>query len=222
MKVYLSHGLGVNSTALMLFLEDMGFEFESVFVDTGAEWPETYEYLDYLNDMGYKITVLKPNVEGFSSLLEYCQHYKIIPFTTQRLCTNKFKVKPLLEYYKKPALQFVAIAYDEKHRIYRKPHKSVITAYPLVEHRITRRKCVEIIKKHGLKVPERSGCFICPFMPKRRLKELQIKHPDLYILRCQLQEEASKRAGRPVYYNNYSIDEKTVSLRWWYDHNDRR
>jgi len=47
MKKYLSHGMGVNSTALMLLLEDEGIEFESVFIDHGGDYPETYEYVNY-------------------------------------------------------------------------------------------------------------------------------------------------------------------------------
>ncbi len=212
MKVYLSHGLGVNSTALMLFLQEIGIEFESVFVDTGAEMPETYEYLDYLRSEGYDVTVIKPNVEGFSSLVEYCKHYKIIPAQFMRWCTHKFKILPILNYYKKPCIQFVAIDYGERHRIYKKPIKGVITAYPLVEHIITRQECIKIIKKHGLKVPERSSCFICPFLSKAELKRLQVRHPELYELRKKLAEEASMRRGSLVYYNKSKIDEYTVSL----------
>jgi len=40
MKNYLSHGMGVNSTALMLLLADEGIEFESVFVYHGGDYPE--------------------------------------------------------------------------------------------------------------------------------------------------------------------------------------
>ena len=45
MKEYLSFGGGVNSTALMLLLLDEGIEFESVFVNHGGDYPETYEYV---------------------------------------------------------------------------------------------------------------------------------------------------------------------------------
>jgi len=37
LKLYLSHSMGVNSTALMILLEDMGFKFESVFVELEQE-----------------------------------------------------------------------------------------------------------------------------------------------------------------------------------------
>jgi len=41
---YLSFGGGVNSVAMLLMLLDTKeYEFEAVFVDTGCEYPETYE-----------------------------------------------------------------------------------------------------------------------------------------------------------------------------------
>ena len=95
MKAYLSHGMGVNSTALMLLLEEWGIEFESVFVDHGGDYPETYEYLDYLQNQGYEITVIKPEVEGCNTILEYCRKYRIIPSFHFRWCTDKFKLRPL-------------------------------------------------------------------------------------------------------------------------------
>jgi 3'-phosphoadenosine 5'-phosphosulfate sulfotransferase (PAPS reductase)/FAD synthetase len=58
---YLSFGAGVNSTALMLYLLDRGVDFEAVFVNHGTDYPETYEYVQYLKDNGYRITVIKPN-----------------------------------------------------------------------------------------------------------------------------------------------------------------
>ena len=56
MKKYLSHGMGVNSRALMLLLEDEGIEFENVFVNHGGDYPETYEYVIYLKDKGIRFS----------------------------------------------------------------------------------------------------------------------------------------------------------------------
>lgn len=73
MKLYLSHGMGVNSTALMLLLEDLGFKLENIFVDTGAEHPETYEYLDYLRERNTRRKELKKtsqNPEGGRALCQ--------------------------------------------------------------------------------------------------------------------------------------------------------
>ena len=108
MKTYLSFGGGVNSVAMMLLLLDEGIEeFEAVFVDHGTDWPETYKYFDmfqgWLTRKGYKpITVLKPNVEGFTNLYDFYWHKKWVPSHMRRICTDKFKIRPLFKYFDKP------------------------------------------------------------------------------------------------------------------------
>ena len=119
MKAYLSHGMGVNSTALMLLLEEWGIEFESVFVDHGGDYPETYEYLDYLQNQGYEITVIKPEVEGCNTILEYCRKYRIIPSFHFRWCTDKFKLRPLKQYIEVPSIMFLGIDNGEQKRAFK-------------------------------------------------------------------------------------------------------
>ena len=97
MKNYLSMGMGVNSVAMHLMLLDQGVEFESVFVNHGTDYPETYEYLDifqgWLKDNGHKqITVLpvrfyvKKLNRTFGSLYEYCWEKEIFPDVMRRWC----------------------------------------------------------------------------------------------------------------------------------------
>ena len=208
-QLYLSHGMGVNSTALMLLLEDFGVEFESVFVDVGAEYPETYEYLQYLQGQGYNITVLKPDVEGFSNLYEYCKTRRIVPGQFQRLCTSKFKIRPLAKYIKTPCIMFIAIAADERHRVFSKPIKrGVLNSYPLVNYGIDRRRCIEIIKEHGLKVPRKSGCWLCPFARKEEIRQLYLSYPELYEKRKELERLASERYGKQVYIKHRKTTEE--------------
>jgi len=196
MKLYLSHGMGVNSTALMLLLEDWGVKYEAVFVDVGTEYPGTYQYLDYLKEQGYDITVLKPNVEGFDNLYDYCKHHKVFPGLNTRWCTDKFKIRTLRKYIKTPCVMFIAIAYDEKHRAFTKPlKKGVVNSYPLIDYRIDRKKCIEIIKEHGLKVPRKSGCWLCPFASKTEIRELYLKYPDLYEKRKEIEQLALERTS---------------------------
>jgi len=81
MKNYLSMGFGVNSVALYLLMQDLGMEFEAVFVNHGGDWPETYEYADYFIGTGRPVTVLKPKVRAksgreFEDLVEYFEYLK--------------------------------------------------------------------------------------------------------------------------------------------------
>lgn len=75
MKIYLSYGAGVVSEALRLWLLENGYNFEAVWVDHGCDWPETIEFANTIPDL----TILKPNVEGYDNLYDYCLKYRLVP-----------------------------------------------------------------------------------------------------------------------------------------------
>lgn len=192
MRKYLSFGAGVNSTALMLLLEHDGGDFETVFVDHGGDYPETYEYIRYLQKLGHSITVVKPNVGGCSTIEEYCTKYKILPSIWIRWCTEKFKITPITKYFEKPCVCFVGIDAGERNRVIKKYRqragKGVEIRYPLLEQGITREECKRIIARAGLKIPRRSGCWLCPYMNRREVRKLYIEYPNLYERRKHLEE----------------------------------
>ena len=78
MKNYLSFGGGVNSVALYLHMLASGVKFEAIFVDHGADWPETYAYVNNFSEK-YPLTILKASLtrkksgETFTSLIDYCR-----------------------------------------------------------------------------------------------------------------------------------------------------
>jgi len=202
---YLSFGAGVNSTALLLLLTDTGENFENIFVNHGGDYPETYEYVDYLRDQGFEITEIIPDVEGCHTIIEYCYKYKIIPVKMWRWCTSKFKIRPIQKYVEKPCEMMLGISYDEnKKRLIESRDKEITNSFPLVEMEITRAKCIKIIKDHGLKVPRRSGCFFCPFMNKKNAMELYRHYPELYQKVIDLERNCNKtgyylKPGIPFY-----------------------
>jgi hypothetical protein len=185
MRNYLSFGGGVNSVAMMLYLLDEGWDFEAVFVNHGTDWPETYEYLDmfqeWLDKKGVKpVIVLRPEVQGSDNLYDHCLAKKIVPSFMSRWCTDKFKVRVLQKYYQKPCFQCIGIDAGEIKRAKISTDKEVEKRYPLIEADIDRTGCVNLIKKHGLPVPMKSGCYICPFQRKSQWVELRYKHPCLF------------------------------------------
>jgi len=193
MKKYLSFGAGVNSTALLLLLTDQGEDFETIFVNHGGDYPETYEYLGYLRDKGFEITEIIPDVQGCHTILEYCYKYKIIPLKMWRWCTSKFKIRPIYEYIEKPCEMMLGISSDErKRRIIESRDSDIKNIFPLYEAGITRRHCIKIIKDHNLKVPRPSGCFFCPFMTKKNAMELYRNYPELYRKVIDLERNCNK------------------------------
>ena len=177
---YLSFGAGVNSTALMLLLLDEGVEFEAVFCDTGCEWPETYEHLHRMEEEGYEFTWLRPEVSGTRTLYDYLVKYKIIPSWGTRFCTGKWKRVPFDRYVERPCTAYIGYDHGERRRRHLPDRKGIHFEYPLIERLITRQGCEQIIRDHGLPVPPRSGCWLCPFQALVTWKHLRDTYPDLF------------------------------------------
>ena len=218
MRTYLSYGGGVNSTAMMLLLLDAGWEFESLYVDHGCDWPETRAYVQMLKDKGYQITVLNPAVNGhgkvFSNLLDYCQDHVMFPCMTRRWCTRHFKIDVLIDYVQTPCFQLIGIDTSESHRAKMSCNDGIENRFPLLEWEIDRKGCVDIIKNHGLPVPMKSGCFICPFQKRSQWKELRRVHPDLFCKAKKLEDAVVAKQisrGKKPYYINKDPLETVVS-----------
>lgn len=210
MRNYLSWGAGINSTAMLLLLYDEGQEFESIYVDHGCDWPETRAYVRMIAKR-YSITILTPQVEGYDNLYEYADHYKMIPSQRKgfRWCTHKFKVSVINQYIKKPCFMMIGFSMDEAHRAKIQYEDGIENRYPLIEREIDRRECEEIIKKYGLSIPIKSGCFFCPGQRIEQWKKLRRQHPDLYCKAKHLEDQSVERALRkgvnPMYLNKHPL-----------------
>lgn len=174
--IYLSYGAGIVSEALRLWLIESKLEFESVWVDHGCDWPETREFALTIPNL----TILKPNVEGFDNLYDYCIKYKFVPSFMNRWCTDKFKIRTLYKYFKRPCLVYIGYSYDEAHRMRNSLDKNIFNQFPLISMKWDRDKCISYIKKQKSKIPIRSGCWFCPYQKKEQWKLLEKLHPDLY------------------------------------------
>ena len=204
-KIYLSFGGGVNSTALLLLLEERGEKFEALFAHHGADYPETYEYTNMLIAKGHQIRIIDARRKGLH-LYEYCLEYGIIPAIKWRWCTEHWKVKPLRKEKKGPAFELIGIDAGEPHRARYSEHKQVVSDYPLVRWGIDRVGCIDIIKRHGLPIPKKSGCFFCPFQKRSQWLELREKHPELWCKANALESACAAKqiakGKKPYYINN--------------------
>lgn len=226
MKNYLSFGGGVNSVAMMLLLLDEGIEFEAVNVWM-PEMPETHEYILMLEEKGYpEIRIIMSSVKSvkgplgpvpgiYSNLYDYCFDRHMVPSWSKRWCSIKFKKETLQNNQIGPAFVNIGYAYDERKRAVLASEKGFEHRYPLIEREVSRKKCVEIIKSHGLPVPIKSGCFFCPHQDHHSWKRLRRNHSDLFCRALQLEkrslEVAKIKKGRPMYLSKYEIPlEKVV------------
>ena len=142
MKQYLSYGAGVGSTALLCYMIEgvRCGDIEVVFCDHGADWPETYEYVDYIKDaLGIDIKSLSVEIQG-----------------SKGFCTDKSKIRPFNKYIERPCNVFLGITWDERKRAKPNKTKTIKSIYPFVEERINRDRAIKIIENTGLKIPNKS------------------------------------------------------------------
>jgi len=201
MSEMISFGAGVNSVAMTIMLVNKGWHGPIVFADTGCEWPETYCYLDYfekkwLAPRGLEITRLGQEYRALGpgrdarTLIEFCEDYRVCPMPGTRWCTQGWKTDVVNHWAKanNVEIQLIGIAADEAHRM---PG----AARPLVDRDITRKDCIAIIAASQLDIPQKSGCYICPFQRPDQWRELWSRHPELFERAARLEKLSTERRG---------------------------
>lgn len=192
---------GKDSSALAVYLRERIPDMEYFFCDTGAELPETYEYLDRLEvSLGKKIERLNPR-KGFDHWFEV--YRGALPSPQMRWCTKKMKIEPLEEWIgDSPAISYVAIRADEANRkgyISTKPN--ITTTFPFVDDGIDKDGVMRILDEAGVGLPSyyewrtRSGCYFCFYQRKAEWVGLAERHPELWERAVAIEQKVMLDAG---------------------------
>ena len=192
---------GKDSSALALYLRDKVPEMEYFFCDTGAELPETYDYLTRLEVVLGKSIVRLNAQRGFDHWFEVFRG--TLPSPQMRWCTKNMKIKPIEEWIgEAPALSYVAIRADEANRkgyISTKPN--IQTRFPFIEAGIDQDDVLRILADAGVGLPAyyewrtRSGCYFCFYQRKAEWIALAERHPDLFDRAVSIERKVLRDAG---------------------------
>ena len=191
---------GKDSSALAVHLRDKVPDMEYFFCDTGAELPETYEYLTRLEVILGKPIVRLNAQRGFDHWFEVFRG--TLPSPQMRWCTKNMKIKPIEAWVgDAPAISYVAIRADESNRkgyISTKPN--IRTRFPFIEDGIDRDGVTRILEDAGIGLPNyyewrtRSGCYFCFYQRKAEWIGLAERHPELFERgSCDRTEGAARR-----------------------------
>jgi len=217
----ISYGGGRNSTAAAILLakeQASGGELIDViiFADTGAEKPETYDFIQVFDawlrkEIGIGITLTRnfDKQNRFTTLVEECQYRGHMPSRAFGLsyCSDHWKIRPLLKKSAEIAKERgvsnvcdnIGIHYGEMSRLIGKNSQlkpfqrnaygvTHWNRYPLIEHKLNQAACVAIIQSVGLPIPPKSACYICPYSTVSEVNDLRIKHPVLYEIACSIEK----------------------------------
>ena len=192
---------GKDSSALAVYLRDKVPQMEYFFCDTGAELPETYEYLTRLEVILGKPIVRLNEKKGFDHWFEV--YRGALPSPQMRWCTKIMKIKPIEEWIgDAPAVSYVAIRADESNRKgYISTKSNIETRLPFVEDNIDKRQVMRILEDAGIGLPAyyewrtRSGCYFCFYQRKAEWIGLSERHPDLFDKAVAIERKMLTDAG---------------------------
>lgn len=176
---------GKDSAALAIYLKDRVPDLEYFFTDTGAELPETYEYLLSLEAvLGRRIVRLNAE-RGFDHWLQV--YGGALPSPQMRWCTKQLKIKPLEAWLGDArTYTYIGIRADENRSGYISTKPTIRPVFPFREDGITRGHVFAILDDAGVGLPSyyewrtRSGCSFCFFQRKAEWIGLSERHPELF------------------------------------------
>ena len=192
---------GKDSSALAVYLRYTVPDMEYFFCDTGAELPETYEYLTRLQVILGQPIVRLNSSRGFDHWFEVFRG--ALPSPQMRWCTKNMKIKPIEEWIgDAPAVSYVAIRADESNRkgyISTKPN--IETRFPFIEDGIDHDGVMKILDDAGIGLPAyyewrtRSGCYFCFYQRKAEWVGLADRHPELFERAVAIEQKVLRDAG---------------------------
>ncbi|HWA67420.1 MAG TPA: phosphoadenosine phosphosulfate reductase family protein [Mycobacteriales bacterium] len=192
---------GKDSSALAIYLRDRVPDLEYFFCDTGAELPETYEFLNRL-----EVALGKP-IERINAQRGFDHWFEVyrgtLPSPQMRWCTRQMKIKPLEEWIgDAPATSYIAIRSDERNRKGYVSTKPNITAvFPFLDDDIDHDGVMRILSDAGIGLPlyyewrTRSGCYFCFYQRKAEWVGLHDRHPELWERAVAIEQKMLKDAG---------------------------
>lgn len=227
MKSVASYGGGVNSTAMLIGMQERGDHVDLIlFADTGGEKPDTYAYVGKLSawleahQMPPILTVRKTTkragrfrgADEVLTLERMCLEQKVLPSIAygMKSCSLKFKREPQDEAIKlwpaaveawaagEKVTKLIGFDAGEPWRAVESPDDRFVNRYPLIEWGWDREECVETIIRAGLCVPPKSSCFFCPNMEELEILQLRDRHPDLLKRSLDIESNAVATHGSSI------------------------
>jgi len=125
----------------------------------------------------------------------------------KRICTSDWKVDVVNKWMRENAGASktnrvpigVGISIDESHRMRTddpKRYPYTVTEYPLIDMRLNRMDCRDIIAKEGLPMAPKSSCWFCPYKKKHEWTEMRGTHPHLFAQAIALEDITGKKHSR--------------------------
>ncbi len=234
-----SYGGGVQSTAALVLATQGKIDYQTfLFCNVGddSEHPATLTYvheiaMPFAKDHGIELIELHHTRFGepetlYGRLTRPESRSVGIPVRMSngapgtRACTQDFKIKVVAKWLREhgatknsPALVSTGISLDEFQRM--RTDSGIAYEkldYPLIDLRLNRADCMEIIEGAGLPVPPKSSCWFCPFHSLRRWQEMRQDEPELFQKACDLETYINEKRNSILQKDKVWLTRKLIPL----------
>lgn len=205
MRIF-SFGGGVQSMAALVLAAQGKLDYQVfVFSNVGedSENPETITYfrsiaLPYAQSRNLELHEVSRQLRNQETLYQRLLRENqsiVIPVRMPsgapgtRNCTKSFKITVIRSWLGKGShIVGLGISTDEWQRMRTDSgYKNIINEYPLIDLRLSRSDCIDIIKAEGLPVPPKSSCWFCPFHKMSVWQEMKRENPELFQKAVELE-----------------------------------
>ncbi len=216
-----SYGGGVQSTAVLVLVAQGRLDYDYfLFANVGedSEHPDTLKYfrgvaVPYAKQYGINLHELRKYRKGEIETVygRAMGNNRTIPIPIRmsngapgrRSCTADFKIRVIAKWLREhgatkedPAITGLGISVDEFQRARSESGiKHQILEYPLIDLRLSRQDCINIIASEGLPVPPKSSCFFCPYHRRDEWVILKNQRPDLFAKVVELEKRLNEKRG---------------------------
>lgn len=235
-----SYGGGVQSTAALVLAVRGEIDYSTfLFCNVGddSENPETLRYMHdvamrYASARGIELIELQATRYGepetlYGRLTRPESRSIGIPVRMagsgapgNRACTKDFKIMVVARWLREhgatkndPATVGLGISLDEFQRM---RNDSGIAyeklAYPLIDLRLSRQDCINIIMKAGLPIPPKSSCWFCPFHSLQTWQEMRQNDPELFQKACALEAYINEKRTTGLQKDKVWLTRKLIPL----------
>lgn len=219
----LSYGGGTQSVAMALLVLDGVLPRPDLILcaDTSREATSTWEYLDLYVRPLIGLAGIKVEISSHELATVDLYSHKgtlLLPVYTatgkfRTFCSNEWKVAVNERYLRgrgiKSADSWIGYSVDESSRVKGHGESPWFRRYPLLELMLSKSDCERIILSHGMPLPPKSACYMCPHRHNVEWRFLRDNHPADFEKACVLDEEIREDDEQHSVY----LHESRVPLR---------
>lgn len=214
---YVSLGAGVESSALLVMaalgLRGCPRADVAVFADTQDEAKWTYDQRtamkDWAGQQGIDVLTVTRGQLSADPIIRVPAFVdgEDGPAPLTQNCTRDYKLTPIRKAVRlymrergiRTATALIGIGFHEADRMKPSRRKWQTNAYPLVDARMRKHHCADLLREYGLPVPRKSACVFCPWRSDTGWRELTEHDPDGFQRAIAYDERLQQQRGATVH-----------------------